>query len=122
MEDLESGRWSFATERFQVVLVTNFLFRPRLELLARLLESGGRLLVETFLQGNARFGKPSSPRFLLQTDELFTACRRSGLQVTAFEQGYTSSPKPALVQRIIAVKPPRDPMLLPLSGPESVLS
>lgn len=116
-EDLESGRWSFSAERFEVVVVTNFLFRPRLDLLPRLLDPGGRLIYETFLQGNAAYGKPSNPAFLLEPDELFLFARRAGLQVRAFEQGFTDSPKPAMVQRLVAVRLPDDARPLPLTGP-----
>ena len=121
-EDLESGRWSFSAERFQAVVMTNFLFRPRLDLLARLLAPGGRLLIETFAAGNERYGRPSNPMFLLQTDELFLMARRSGLQVVAFEQGFRMSPKPALLQRIAAVRPPHDRQSMPLVGPGPALS
>ena len=121
-EDLESGRWSFSAERFEVVVVTNFLFRPRIDLLAGLLVAGGRLVYETFALGNGAYGKPSNPAFLLQPDELFLIARRGSLQVLAFEQGFVAAPKPALVQRIAAVKPPYDPQTLPLVGPEAALS
>jgi hypothetical protein len=126
MEDLESGRWSFSAERFQVVIVTNFLHRPRLDLLPGLLAPGGMLVYETFADGNAAYGKPSNPSFLLQSDELFLLARRARLQVRAFEQGYTASPKPALVQRIAALRLPDGVEALPLSapppGPGAVLS
>ena len=105
-EDLESGRWSFSAERFEVVVVTNFLFRPRLDLLPALLLPGGRLIYETFAHGNEAYGKPSNPDFLLQPDELFLLARRAGMQVRAFEQGRTDVPKPALVQRMVAVRLP----------------
>ncbi len=121
-EDLESGRWSFSAERFEVVVVTNYLFRARLELLMGLLQSGGRLLYETFAAGNAAYGKPSNPAFLLRTDELFLAVRRASLQVVAFEQGFVATPKPALVQRVVAAKPPYDPESLPLVGLQAALS
>ena len=116
-EDLESGRWSFSAERFEVIVVTNFLFRPRLDLLAGLLVPGGRLVYETFASGNGAYGKPSNPAFLLQPDELFTVARRAALQVVAFEHGFVAIPRAALVQRIVAVKPPYDPESLPLVGP-----
>ncbi len=121
-EDLESGRWSFSAERFEVIVVTNFLFRRRLDLLAGLLWPGGRLIYETFAVGNAAYGKPSSPAYLLRPDELFLLARRGALHVAAFEQGYLATPKPALVQRIVAVKPPYDPESLPLVGPIGALS
>jgi SAM-dependent methyltransferase len=117
VEDLESGRWTFSSERFQVVVVANFLFRPRLDLLPALLETGGRLVYETFALGNEGYGKPSNPAFLLQPDELFMLARRHGMRVRAFEQGYTKAPKPALVQRMVAIRPPHDDESLPLPAP-----
>ena len=119
VEDLESGRWSFSAERFQVVVVTNFLHRPRLDLLPGLLAAGGRLVYETFALGNAAYGKPSNPAFLLQPDELFLLARRANLQVRVFEQGYVASPKPALVQRMVALRLPGGAESLPLSTPPS---
>ncbi|MGE0800887.1 MAG: class I SAM-dependent methyltransferase [Lautropia sp.] len=116
LEDLESGRWSFAAERFAAIVVTRFLFRPRLDLLAGLLAPGGRLIYETFAHGQAAYGKPSRPAFLLAPDELFMTARRAGLAVVAFEQGFVRQPRPARIQRIAAVRPPFDPESLPLVG------
>ena len=124
--DLENGRWLLPAGRFEVVIVTHYLYRPRLALTGGLLEPGGRLIYETFADGNAAFGKPSNPAFLLRQDELFDACRRSGLAVVAFEQGYSPGHLPshsrsyspsyspddsplgrgAMLQRIVAVRPP----------------
>ena len=78
----------------------------RLALAPALLLPGGRLIYETFAQGNEAYGKPSNPAFLLQPDELFLLARRAGMQVRAFEQGRTDVPKPALVQRMVAVRLP----------------
>ncbi len=117
VEDLESGRWSFAAERFDAVVVTHFLFRPRLDLLAGLLAAGGRLIYETFAVGNEAYGKPSNPAFLLRPDELFRLARRTGLVVAGYEHGVTDRQQPALVQRLAAVRPPFDPESIPLVGP-----
>lgn len=115
-EDLEGGRWSFAAERFSAVVCTHYLFRPRLDLLTSLLAPGGLWIHETFAQGNARYGRPSNPAFLLRSGELLRAADRAGLHVLAFEDGYTGSPRPARIQRIVAVRPPFDPEALPLDG------
>ncbi len=104
--DLENGRWTLPAGRFEVVIVTHYLFRPRLALTAGLLEPGGRLIYETFAHGNAAFGKPSNPAFLLRADELFDACRRFGLSVVAFEQGLSRRGRGAMLQRIVAARPP----------------
>jgi len=115
-EDLEVGRWSFAAERFAAVVCTHYLFRPRLDLLTALLAPGGLWIHETFAQGNARYGRPSNPAFLLRPGELVRAAGRAGLHVLAFEDGCVGSPRPARIQRIVAVRPPFDLEALPLDG------
>ena len=67
-----------------------------------LLAEGGCLIYETYAQGHGRYGKPSNPAFLLQADELLAAARRAALRVCAFEQGMQLSPRPAIVQRMVA--------------------
>ena len=88
-------------DRFAGIVVTNYLHRPLLPAILAALEPGGVLIYETFADGNARFGRPSSPDFLLRRGELLEAVRGT-LQVVAFEQGEVSVPKPAVVQRICA--------------------
>lgn len=107
--DLESGPWPFGRRRFDAVVCCNYLHRPRLDLLVALVAPGGLLLYETFAQGNERYGRPSRPAFLLRRGELFEAALRGGLQVLAFEDGYASSPRPAVIQRVCAFRPPAGP-------------
>lgn len=101
--DLEEGVWPFAGKRFDAVVVTNYLYRPRFPLLLDLLAPGGVLIYETFMVGNERHGKPSNPDYLLQPDELLQRLG-SGWTVVAFEQGEIAEPRPACVQRVCAVK------------------
>lgn len=113
-EDLEHGRWSFCAQRFDLIVCTHYLFRPRLDLLASLLAPGGRLLYETFAQGNERFGRPSNPAFLLRPGELLQWAHRAGLHVVAYEDGVLSVPRAARVQRLAAVRAPLDDALIAL--------
>ncbi len=107
LADIESGAWPLAGETFEVVVVTNYLWRPRLADIVRAVAPGGLLLYETFAAGNETVGKPSRPDFLLQPGELLAAC--AGLHVVAYENGFL--PEPArFVQRIAAVRPPAAPM------------
>lgn len=101
--DLEQGPWPYAGRRFDGIVVTNYLYRPRLGMLLDSLSPGGVLIYETFMLGNERFGKPSNPEFLLRPGELM-ARLGDGYTVVAFEQGEVAQPKPAVVQRICAVK------------------
>ncbi|MBP2232330.1 SAM-dependent methyltransferase [Azospirillum agricola] len=102
--DPEAGNsWPLpADRRFAGIVVTNYLHRPLLPRLLDALEPGGVLLYETFAVGNARFGRPSSPAFLLRSGELLELAR-GRLQVVGFEQGEVASPKAAVVQRLCAV-------------------
>jgi SAM-dependent methyltransferase len=102
--DLEDGNpWPLPPERrFAAVIVTNYLYRPLLPILADLLNPGGVLIYETFARGNERFGRPSSPAFLLNPGELLEVAGH-GLQVVAFEQGEIEVPKKAVIQRLCAV-------------------
>jgi SAM-dependent methyltransferase len=103
--DLEdSAPWALGGN-YDGIVVTNYLHRPLFSALQDALAPGGMLIYETFALGNERFGRPSSPAFLLRPDELLEAFGRS-LTVIAFEQGIVERPKPAAIQRIAAIKGP----------------
>ena len=115
--DLEEAGavWPFGPDRFAGIVVTNYLHRPLFKDMLGSLAPNGVLIYETFADGNAQFSKPSNPDFLLQAGELLALAAEHGLRVVAFEDGVTQTPKPAMVQRICAVKPefPRSAALLP---------
>ena len=101
--DLEDGSpWPLAGERFQGIVVTNYLYRPLFGTLVDSLAEGGVLIYETFMLGNERFGKPSNPAFLLRPGELLEAFE--GLAVQGFEEGEVREPKPAVIQRLCATR------------------
>lgn len=102
--DLEGSDWPLLDQQFYGIVVTNYLYRPFLDQLPKMLGEGGVLIYETFADGNAAFGKPSNPDFLLKTGELLALAERSALKVLAYEDIYLDQPKPAMVQRICAVK------------------
>jgi SAM-dependent methyltransferase len=101
--DLEEGGGWRLGGGYQGVIVTNYLWRPLLPALPAALAPGGVLLYETFMQGNERFGRPSCADFLLRPGELLEVFRDL-LAVVAFEQGEVAAPRPAVVQRLAAVK------------------
>ncbi|WP_371817446.1 class I SAM-dependent methyltransferase [Polynucleobacter sp. AP-Nino-20-G2] len=103
-ENLEGETWPLQGLQFAGIVVTNYLYRPFLEQLPKMLVDGGVLIYETFAEGNAEFGKPSNPNFLLKPAELLGLAASSGLKVIAYEDIYLDQPKPAMVQRICAVK------------------
>lgn len=102
--DLEAAAWPLAGRRYAGIIVCNYLHRPRFDDLLALLDTPGMLIYETFMLGNERYGKPSSPDFLLRPQELLERARAAGLRVLAYEEGYAAAPRPALVQRLCAVR------------------
>jgi SAM-dependent methyltransferase len=100
--DLEQGAWPLPGLRFDAIVVTNYLHRPQFPHLLAALAPDGVLIYETFADGNARFGKPARPEFLLHPDELLDRFGKA-LRVVAFEQGEVAQPAPAVVQRICGV-------------------
>ena len=103
--DLEAGGWPFGARRFDAVVVTNYLWRPRLRDVVASVAPGGVLIYETFAIGNETIGKPSNPQFLLRPGELLQAC--ADLRVIAYEDGFESAAGTAparFVQRIVAAR------------------
>jgi SAM-dependent methyltransferase len=102
--DLEGDDWPLAGQTFAGIVVTNYLWRPRLPDVLAMLVAGGVLIYETFMLGNEAYGKPSSPAFLLRSGELREVAQGAGLREIAFAEGYVASPKPAMRQAICAVR------------------
>ena len=101
--DLEGGPWPYPDRAWDGIVVANYLHRPLFPSLLASLRPGGVLIYETFMAGNERWGRPSNPAFLLQPNELLTAFG-ADLALVAFEQGEVGQPKPAVVQRVCAVR------------------
>lgn len=104
--DLEAAAWPFAAERFDAIVIVNYLHRPLFPLLRAALEPDGVLLYETFAMGNEAYGRPANPDFLLCPGELLTvaALPPAPLTVVAFEQGLAAAgARPAVVARLAAV-------------------
>lgn len=100
--DIENEPWPLGGQLYDAIVVTNYLFRPRFPELRGCMATAGMLIYETFMVGNERFGKPSNPDFLLRPGELLELC--AGMWIAAFEQGEISDGKPAMVQRICAIR------------------
>jgi len=104
--DIENAPWplmrSEQPAQFDVVVVTNYLWRALFPVILQSLAPGGLLLYETFTIGNESVGKPSNPDFLLHGGELLQVCQN--LHIVAYENGYLTHPQ-RFVQRIAAVNP-----------------
>lgn len=100
--DIENAPWPLEGQQFDAVVVTNYLWRPLWPHILDSVRMGGVLIYETFGQGNAAYGKPSRPDFLLAPGELLQVCH--GWHIVAYEHGLRSQPQ-RVVQRIAAIKP-----------------
>lgn len=110
LADIEADEWWFAASgaperQFDVVICTNYLYRPRLAALFGLVAAGGWMIYETFADGNQRFGRPRNPDFLLQPGELLDHALNQRFAVLGYEHGLLSgtdgAPR-AMVQRLCA--------------------
>ncbi len=101
--DLEGGPWPYEGKLFAGMVVTHYLHRPLFPHLLAALAPEGVLIYETFAAGNERYGRPSNPDFLLKPGELLEVVH-GRLRVVAYEDLTISEPKPAMIQRICAIK------------------
>ena len=89
--DLEQGPWPLAGERFDAIVVTNYLSSPAVSSPARRAAlRAACCCTRPSPSATPRFGKPGNPAFLLAPRELLDAF--AGLRVIAFEDGYEASP------------------------------
>lgn len=102
LADIEAGPWPFAGRQFDLVLLTNYLWRPLAPALRAAVAPGGLLIHETFAAGNETVGRPARPEFLLQPGELLGLY--PGLRAIAYEDGFLDAP-PRFVQRLVAAAP-----------------
>lgn len=105
VHDLEAAAWPFPAESFDAIIVCRYLYRPIFPYLIYSLNWHGVLIVETFMQGQESYGRPSNPDFLLRPGEL-EEWFANQMQVISFEQGLLQQDPPAMIQRICCTKTP----------------
>lgn len=90
--DLENDNpWPFPDNQFSGIIVINYLHRHLLPYLPAALKSNGIIIYKTFAMGNEQFGRPRSPEFLLQENELLDTLGQH-LEVIDFRQGKETNP------------------------------
>ena len=99
--DIENAPWPLPSAQFDAVVVTNYLWRDLWPQIVGSVRDGGVLIYETFADGNAAYGKPSRPDFLLKPGELLQVC--ASWHIVAYEHGMRTQPD-RVVQRIAAIK------------------
>ena len=68
--DLEKDDRPFRHQRFDLVCVMRYLHRPLLPWIRQLLNPGGVLVYQTFMQGCEKISSPRNPNYLLASGEL----------------------------------------------------
>lgn len=102
LADLENAPWPLPGRTFDVVVVTNYLWRPLLPQVLAAVAPGGLLLYETFSVRQAEIGRPRRAEFLLAPGELQAVC--TGWDILALEDVELNAPR-RFVQRIAARRP-----------------
>ena len=96
----------FADSEFDIVIVANYLYRPRLDDLFGLVRQGGYIAYETFATGNEAFGRQRNPDFLLRDGEL-AARLPDDFTILDYFHGRIDQPKTAIIQRLAAKRQPK---------------
>lgn len=99
-KNLEARSIEVPEGAFALVTCFRFLHRPLLPKLERAVAPGGHLVYETFRIGQAKFGRPKSPKYLFQDGEL--ARTFPSLEVVRYEE--IDAPG-AIMARLLARKP-----------------
>lgn len=104
LADIEACPWPLQDQCFDLVLVSNYLWRALLPRIVASVAPGGWLIYETFAQGQQSIGRPARPEFLLNPGELLAAC--AGLRIVGYEDGFEAADgvNPRYVQRVAAVR------------------
>ena len=93
----------FKPQSLGAVLVPRYLHRPLIPVLLEALAPGGLLLYETFMEGQAAYGKPRNPDHLLKAGELARWC--AGYAVLHHCEGHRDDP-PRFMGAMVCRKPP----------------
>ena len=97
--DLETEQeWPLVKENYDIIIVVNYLYRPKIKKLINLLKKDGFLFYETFSIGNEKYGSPKNPNFLLKNGELLNIFGDKLLPLSFYE-GQLDYGKIAIKQR-----------------------
>ena len=102
--DLESNKeWPLKNEYYDIIIVVNYLYRPKIKKLMNLLKKGGYLLYETFSLGNEKFGSPQNRNYLLKDRELINLFSKEN-QILSYFNGKVFEKKISIKQKCLIKK------------------
>lgn len=100
--DLEGEPWPYASDRFDGIVVTNYLHREHFSHYWDSLRPGGVFVMETFTRANMMLWEhPKNPAHFLEEGELLRLMP-SGARLIAYEEGMTALD--TCVARIVFMK------------------
>ncbi|ABZ75368.1 Methyltransferase type 12 [Shewanella halifaxensis HAW-EB4] len=103
--DLENGcAPALPQERYDIVLVFNYLHRPLFAQIIDSVKPGGLIIYETFTEQQAQIGRPRNPAFLLKAGEL-KALVANWRTLHYAEDLFTELPTASYKAQLIAQKP-----------------
>ena len=102
--DLETNQnWPLKEKYYDIIIVVNYLYRPKIKKLINLLKNGGYLFYETFSVGNQRYGSPKNLNFLLQDRELINLFSKKN-EILSYFDGKIVEEKISIKQRCLIKK------------------
>ena len=102
--DLETNQnWPLKEKYYDIIIVVNYLYRPKIEKLINLLKNGGYLFYETFSVGNKKYGSPKNLNYLLKDRELINLFSKKN-EILSYFNGIVIEEKMSIKQRCLIKK------------------
>ena len=102
--DLETNQnWPLKEKYYDIIIIVNYLYRPKIKKLMNLLKNGGYLFYETFSVGNEIYGSPKNPNFLLKDKELINIFSNEN-EILSYFNGKVTEEKISIKQRCLIKK------------------
>ena len=102
--DLETNKkWPLKEKYYDIIIVVNYLYRPKIKKLMNLLKNGGFLFYETFSVGNEKYGSPKNLNFLLKDKELINLFSKEN-EILSYFNGKVVEEKISIKQRCLIKK------------------
>ena len=102
--DLETNQvWPLKKGYYDLVIITNYLYRPRIREIGDLVNKGGYIIYETFSEGNQKYGRPRNYNYLLKERELIDTFIED-FEVINYFNGFVELPIKKVIQRCVLKK------------------
>ena len=106
--DLETDEeWPLKNNWYDIIIVVNYLYRPKIKNLTNLLKEGGYLFYETFAKGNEKYGSPKNPEYLLKDKELINTFSKN-FSILNYFNGKITEEAISIKQRCALKKAPSE--------------